>query len=81
MNERIVRREDLSRQASDWRNANGGGSGSGKPRRRMCFEEVESEYYLGIEDVLEETERRVESGEATFSDWEKAKISVRDRLK
>ena len=33
------------------------------------------------EDVLKETERRVESGEATFSDWEKAKISVRDRLK
>ena len=33
------------------------------------------------EDVLKETERRVESGEATFSDWENAKISVRDRLK
>ena len=33
------------------------------------------------EDVLKETERRVESGEATFSDWEKAKVSVRDRLK
>jgi hypothetical protein len=32
-------------------------------------------------NVLEETERRVESGEATFSDWEKAKISIRDRLK
>ena len=47
----------------------------------MSFEEVEREYYLGIEDVLEETERRVESGEATFSDWEKAKISIRDRLK
>jgi Putative addiction module component len=31
--------------------------------------------------VLEETERRVESGEATFSDWEKAKLSIRDRLK
>ena len=33
------------------------------------------------EDVLKETERRVESGETTFSDWEKAKVSVRDRLK
>ena len=32
-------------------------------------------------DVLEETERRVESGEATFSDWEKAKISIRDKIK
>ena len=32
-------------------------------------------------DVLEETERRVGSGEATFSDWEKAKISIRARLK
>ncbi len=59
MNERIVRREDLSRQASDWRNANAGDSGSGKPRGRMSFEEVEREYYLGIEDVLEETARRV----------------------
>ena len=47
----------------------------------MSFEEVQREYYLGIEDVLEETERRVESGEATFADWEKAKISIRDRLK
>ena len=27
-------------------------------------------------DVLEETEKRVESGEAVFSDWEKAKISI-----
>ena len=35
------------------------------------FEDVQREYYLGIKDVLEETERRVESGEATFSDWEK----------
>jgi hypothetical protein len=26
------------------------------------------------EDVLKETERRVESGEATFSDWEKARF-------
>ena len=51
MNERIVRREDLSRQASDWRNANAGGSGDGKPRGRMSFEEVQREYYLGIEDV------------------------------
>ena len=32
-------------------------------------------------EVLEETERRVGSGEATFSDWEKAKISIRARLK
>lgn len=32
-------------------------------------------------NVLEETERRVESGEATFSDWEKAKISIRDKIK
>jgi hypothetical protein len=32
------------------------------------------------EDVLKETQRRVESGEATFSDWEEAKVSVRDRL-
>jgi len=29
-------------------------------------------------DVLEETERKVEYGEATFSDWEKAKILIRD---
>ena len=28
--------------------------------------------------VLEETDKRVESGEATFSDWEKTKISIRD---
>jgi hypothetical protein len=27
-------------------------------------------------DVLEETEKRVESGEAVFSDWEKEKISI-----
>jgi uncharacterized protein (DUF433 family) len=47
----------------------------------MSFEEVQRDYDLSIEDVLEETERRVESGEATFSDWEKAKISIRDRLK
>jgi hypothetical protein len=33
------------------------------------------------QDLLKETERRVESGEATFSDWEKAKVSIRDRLK
>jgi uncharacterized protein (DUF433 family) len=45
------------------------------------FEDVQREYYLGIKDVLEETERRFESGEATFSDWEKAKISGSDRLK
>jgi hypothetical protein len=47
----------------------------------MSFEEVQREYYLGIEDVLEEREMRVESGEATFSDCEKAKISIRNRLK
>jgi len=33
------------------------------------------------QDLLKETERRVESGEATFSDWEKAKVAIRDRLK
>jgi Putative addiction module component len=33
------------------------------------------------EHVLKETQRRVESGQATFSDWEKAKGSIRDRLK
>lgn len=33
------------------------------------------------QDILRETERRVESGEATFSDWQKAKVSMRDRLK
>jgi hypothetical protein len=33
------------------------------------------------QDVLKETESRVESGEATFSDWEKAKVSIRARLK
>lgn len=32
-------------------------------------------------DVLKETESRVESGETTFSDWEKAKVSIRARLK
>jgi hypothetical protein len=32
-------------------------------------------------DVLKETGSRVESGKATFSDWEKAKVSVGDRLK
>jgi hypothetical protein len=32
-------------------------------------------------DVLEETEQRIRSGEATFSDWQKAKASIRDRLK
>ena len=32
-------------------------------------------------EALEETQRRVESGEAVFSDWEKAKVSIRDRLK
>ena len=33
------------------------------------------------QDLLKETERGVESGEATFSDWEKAKVAIRDRLK
>ena len=32
-------------------------------------------------DVLEQTEMRVQSGAATFSDWQKAKGSIRDRLK
>jgi hypothetical protein len=31
--------------------------------------------------VLKETESRVESGEAMFSDWEKAKVAIRDWLK
>ena len=33
------------------------------------------------QDVLKETESKVESGEAMFTDWEKAKSSIRDRLK
>jgi hypothetical protein len=33
------------------------------------------------QDVLKETECKVESGEAMFTDWEKAKSSIRDRLK
>jgi hypothetical protein len=33
------------------------------------------------QDLLKETESRVESGEATFPDWEKANVSLRDRLK
>ena len=32
-------------------------------------------------DALEEAKKRVESGEAGFSDWQKAKTSIRDRLK
>jgi hypothetical protein len=32
-------------------------------------------------DALEEAKKRVESGEAVFSDWQKAKTSIRDRLK
>jgi hypothetical protein len=32
-------------------------------------------------DLLKETESRADSGEATFCDWEKAKGSIRDRLK
>jgi hypothetical protein len=35
----------------------------------------------GIRTFLEEAERRVQSGEATFSDWQKAKDSIRDRPK
>jgi hypothetical protein len=83
MNERIVRREYLSRQASDWRNASECRVARvmGSLTGGMSFEEVQREYYLGIEDVLEEREMRAESGEATFSDCEKAKISIRNRLK
>ena len=33
------------------------------------------------QEVLEETERRVVSGEAVFTDWEAAKRSIRDRVK
>jgi len=33
------------------------------------------------QDVLKETVGRVESGEATFSDREKAEVAIRDRLK
>jgi hypothetical protein len=33
------------------------------------------------QDVLKETERKAESSEARFSNWEKAKVSIRDRLK
>jgi Putative addiction module component len=32
------------------------------------------------EEALEETERRIQAGQATFSDWQKAKGSIRDRL-
>jgi hypothetical protein len=32
------------------------------------------------QDVLKDTEKRVQSGEATFSDWERAKASIRNRL-
>jgi putative addiction module component len=42
-------------------------------------DEVESPAWH--KEVLEETDRKVESGEATFSDWQKAKDSIRDRLK
>jgi hypothetical protein len=42
-------------------------------------EEIESPAWH--KEVLEEAERRVQSGEATFSDWQKAKGSIRDRLK
>jgi putative addiction module component len=40
-------------------------------------DEVESPAWH--KQVLEETDRRVESGEATFADWQKAKDSIRDR--
>jgi Putative addiction module component len=33
------------------------------------------------QEVLEETERRIASGQAVFTDWEAAKRSIRDRLK
>jgi hypothetical protein len=33
------------------------------------------------QEVLEETERRVVSGEAVFTEWETAKRSIRDRVK
>jgi hypothetical protein len=33
------------------------------------------------QDALKDTEERVQSGEATFSDWERAKRLIRDRLK
>ena len=33
------------------------------------------------QDLLKGTESRVQSGEATFADWEKAKVSIHDRLK
>ena len=32
------------------------------------------------QEVLEETERRVASGQAVFTDWDVAKRSIRDRL-
>jgi Putative addiction module component len=32
------------------------------------------------QEVLEETERRVASGQAVFTDWDAAKRSIRDRL-
>jgi hypothetical protein len=41
-------------------------------------EQVESPAWH--KEALEETERRVQSGEATFSDWQKAKASIRHRL-
>jgi len=31
-------------------------------------------------DILEETDRRIVSGEARFVDWEKAKVEIRNRL-
>jgi hypothetical protein len=33
------------------------------------------------QEVLEETEKRVASGQAVFTDWEAAKRSIRDRVK
>jgi Putative addiction module component len=32
-------------------------------------------------EALEETKKRIQSEEATFSDWQKAKASIRDRLR
>lgn len=31
-------------------------------------------------DVLEERERRIASGEATFTDWEQAKVDIREEV-
>lgn len=41
-------------------------------------DELESPAWHG--EALAETERRIQAGQATFSDWQKAKGSIRDRL-